>query len=133
MTREQEATFRESYAKMVEMIGMLYRSGVTIVAGTDGLGGFQLVRELELYVNAGIPPAEALRIATRNGAVVMKRGDRFGRIAPGYVADLMLVDGDPTLNIADLRRVRTVVQGTRRFESAEIYTALGLVPIPEGR
>ncbi|MGZ8709232.1 MAG: amidohydrolase family protein, partial [Thermoanaerobaculia bacterium] len=53
--------YRASYAKMVELIGALHRAGVTIVPGTDGLAGFTLHRELELYAQAGIPPAEVLR------------------------------------------------------------------------
>lgn len=131
MTREQEAQYRDSYQRMVEMVGMLHRSSVPIVAGTDNIGGFALVRELELYVSAGIPPVEVLRIATRKGAEVMKRADNFGRIAPGYVSDLMLVEGDPTVNISDLRHVRTVIRGDRRYESAELYKALGIRPVGE--
>src|SRR5262249_37756904 len=129
MTREQEPIYRESYYRTIQLVGLLHRSGVRVVAGTDSIGGIQLVRELELYVQAGIPPAEVLRIVTRAGAEVMKRGDKFGRIAPGYVADLMLVDGDPTLNISDLRRVRTVVRGDRQYDSAAIYRSLGIKPI----
>lgn len=129
--REEEAVYRASYQRMIEMAGMLYRSGVPIVAGTDNIAGIELVRELELYVSAGIPPAEVLRIVTRAGAEVMKRGESFGRVAPGYIADLMLVDGDPTITIADLRRVRTVVRGDRVYDSAALYRALGVKPLEE--
>jgi imidazolonepropionase-like amidohydrolase len=124
--REQEAVYRASFERMVALTGLLYRSGVPVVAGTDNIAGIELVRELELYVTAGIPPREVLRIATHSGAEVMKRGDRFGRIAPGYVADLMLVDGDPSVNISDLRRVRTVLRGDRLYDSAALYRSLGV-------
>ena len=55
------------------MIKLLYDAGVPIVAGTDSLAGFALHRELELYVEAGIPPSEVLKIATIGAARVMKR------------------------------------------------------------
>jgi len=49
---------------MVQFVGQLYRAGVPLEAGTDGIAGFTLHRELELYVRAGMAPAEALQIAT---------------------------------------------------------------------
>ena len=62
------ARYNASYAKMVEFVGRLYRAGVPIVAGTDEMAGFTLQRELELYVQAGLTPAQALQVATWNGA-----------------------------------------------------------------
>lgn len=123
-----DAQYRESYARLVQMVGLLYRSGVTIVAGTDGFDAFALPREFELYVNAGIPPAEVLRLDTLGAARVMKRDDQYGRVAPGYIADLILLDGDPTLNIADTRKVRTVLRGDRLYDSAALFQAMGVAP-----
>ncbi len=125
-----DARYRESYARMVEMVGLLYRSGVTIVAGTDGFDAFALPREFELYVNAGIPPAEVLRLDTLGAARVMKHDDAYGRVAPGYVSDLILVDGDPLLNISDMRKVRTVLRGDRLYDSAALFQAMGVAPAP---
>ena len=65
---DQLLNYRDSYAKMVEFVGVMHRAGIPIVSGTDATPGFTLHRELELYVKAGIPNAEALRIATWNGA-----------------------------------------------------------------
>src|SRR3569623_1664361 len=127
-TDATQGLYRESWLRLIDMTGLRYRSGVKLVAGTDGIGGMQLARELELYVSAGIPPKDALRIATVNGAEVMKRGDRYGRIAPGYVADLVLIDGDPTLNMADVRMTRLVIRGDRRFDPAALNTAQGVKP-----
>jgi imidazolonepropionase-like amidohydrolase len=115
---------------MVQMIGVLYRSGVTIVAGTDGLSYMWLPREFELYVNAGISPAEVLRLDTLGAAHVMKRDNEYGRIAPGYVSDLILVDGDPTINISDIRKVRTVLRGDRLYDSAALWKSMGIAPAP---
>jgi imidazolonepropionase-like amidohydrolase len=125
-----DARYRESFERMVQMIGVLYRSGVTIVAGTDGLGFMWLPREFELYVNAGISPAEVLRLDTLGAARVMKRDNEYGRIAPGYVSDLILIDGDPTINISDIRKVRTVLRGDRLYDSAALWKSMGIAPAP---
>jgi cytosine/adenosine deaminase-related metal-dependent hydrolase len=130
MKPEQVALYRDSYQRMVDFVGVLYRSGVRIVAGTDDVAGLTLPRELELYVASGIPPKDVLRIATYDGAVVMKRDKEYGRIAPGYVADLILVDGDPTIQMADIRKVRTVIRGDRQYDSAALFGALGIAPAP---
>lgn len=118
--------YRRSFARMVELIGALHRAGVTIVAGTDGLAGFTLHRELELYAQAGIPPAEVLRIATLVPAQVLKRDKDLGTIEPGKLADFILVDGDPTKNISDIRRVVRVVKDGKVYDPAAIYAELGV-------
>jgi imidazolonepropionase-like amidohydrolase len=123
-----DARYRESFERMVQMIGVLYRSGVTIVAGSDGLSYMWLPREFELYVNAGISPVEVLRLDTLGAARVMKRDNEYGRIAPGYVSDLILVDGDPTINISDIRRVRTVLRGDRLYDAAALWKSMGIAP-----
>ncbi len=120
--------YRDSYAAMIRMVGELYRSGITIVAGTDGWPGFELHREFELYVRAGIPPAEVLRIATLGAARVMKHDNERGSIAPGKLADVILVDGDPSTNISDIRKVTTVVRNGVVYRSADLYRALGIKP-----
>ncbi len=124
----QSMRYRVAYQKLIDLTGMLHRSGVTLVAGTDGTAGFSLVRELELYVAAGIAPRDALRIATLGAAEVMGRADQYGRVAPGYVADLILVDGDPTLLMGDLRKVDIVIRGDRMFDSAALFKSIGLKP-----
>lgn len=126
----QEALYRKGYQKMIDFVGLLYRSGVRIVPGTDGMAGVTLPRELELYVAAGIPPKDVLRLATYESAKVVKRDDRLGRVEPGYIADLILIDGDPTLNIGDVRKVRTVIRGDRRYDSAALYKAVQIKPWP---
>jgi imidazolonepropionase-like amidohydrolase len=120
--------YRDSYTAMLRMVDELYKSGITIVAGTDGWPGFGFQRELELYVRAGIPPGEVLRIATLGAARVMKHDDERGSIAPGKLADVILVDGDPYTNISDIRNVSTVVRNGVVYRSADIYRALGVKP-----
>ena len=125
------ARYRASYAKMVEFVGRAYRAGVPLVAGTDEVPGFTLQHELALYVRAGLSPAQALQVATWNGARYSGTLDRLGSIAPGKQADLLLVDGDPTRDIGDIRRVATVIKGETAYYPAEILTELGVRPFAE--
>jgi imidazolonepropionase-like amidohydrolase len=122
------ARYRASYEKMIEFVGRLHRAGIPIVAGTDGIAGFTLHSELELYVRAGMTPAEALQVATRNGAIYTRtQGDR-GSLRAGKLADLILVDGDPTVSIADLRKVALVMTQGSLFAPAQLHQALGIAP-----
>jgi imidazolonepropionase-like amidohydrolase len=104
---------------------------VPIVAGTDELPGFAYQRELELYVQAGLTPAQALQVATWNGAKYSGVLGERGSIAPGKTADFVLVDGDPTQDIGTIRRIAVVVKGDRAFYPSEIYAELGVKPFAE--
>lgn len=121
-----EARYQEAYARMIAFVGELFRAGVPIVAGTDDIAGFALHRELELYVKGGVPPAEVLKIATLGAARVMKREAAFGVIAPGRLADLFLVEGDPTARIEDVRRGVLVMKGGAIYEPKVLYEAIGV-------
>jgi imidazolonepropionase-like amidohydrolase len=118
--------YRDSFTKMLALVKAMHDNGITIVAGTDALPGFALHRELELYVKAGIPAPQVLCIATLTAATVARRADRLGSVEPGKLADLVIVDGDPTTNISDVRRVVTVVKDGLIFDSAAIYHELGM-------
>jgi Amidohydrolase family len=122
------ARYNKSYDKMVDFVGRMYRAGVPILAGTDGLAGFTLQRELELYVKAGMTPAQALQIATWTGAKYARVLDDRGSIAVGKRADLILVDGDPTTSIADIRQVALVIKNGTAYYPDEVYEALGIEP-----
>jgi hypothetical protein len=125
---ENAPRYRESFAKMLAYVGRMYAAGVPIVAGTDTYPGFGLHRELELYVLAGIPPLQALRIATWNGAKYTQTLDQRGSIERGKLADLVLVDGDPSTNISDIRRISLVLKGGIAYSPAQVYEALGIRP-----
>ena len=118
--------YRASYANFVRMLKKLYDNGITIVAGTDQGSGYALDRELEIYNQSGIPAAEVLRIATLTGAQVMKRDNELGSITPGKLADMILVSGDPTTNISDIRKVDTVIKGGAVMYPKELYSAIGV-------
>jgi len=125
------ARYTKSFDKMVEFIGRAYKAGVPIEAGTDELPGFTLQRELELYVRAGLTPAQVLQVATWNGAKYARVLDDRGSIAVGKRADLVLVDGDPTRDIADIRKVALVLKDGNAYYPSEIDTALGITPFAE--
>src|SRR5690606_21903946 len=105
-----------------------WRAGVPLVAGTDEVPGFTLQHELALYVRAGLPPAQALQVATWNGAEYSGLLEQLGGIGPVDQAVLALGDGDPTTDIGDIRRVATVIKGQTACYPAEILTELGIRP-----
>lgn len=123
-----DARYRESFAKMVSLVGLLYKAGVPIEAGTDSLAGFALHRELELDAQAGIPPAEVLMLATLGAARIMKRDANLGSIAPGKLADVVLVNGNPAANISDVRKTVLVVKDGVVYLPSELDAELGIRP-----
>ena len=125
------ARYAKSFEKMVEFVGRMHQAGVPIVAGTDALPGFTLQSELEWYVKAGMTPAQVLQIATWNGAKYSRVLDDRGSVTPGKRADLVLIDGDPTTNIADIRKVALVLKGHMAYYPNEIFDALGIKPFAE--
>jgi imidazolonepropionase-like amidohydrolase len=121
-------TYRKSFAKMMDLAGLLYRSGIPIEAGTDSMAGFALHRELELDVQAGIPPSRVLQNATFNAARIMKLDGDLGSISPGKLADLILVNGDPAANISDIRRTTLVMKDGIVYKPDELYSTIGVMP-----
>lgn len=124
----KDELYRRSFKACLAMVKALYDHRVPIVAGTDGWAGFALHRELELYVAAGLPAPVALFDATLGPARIMKRDQDSGSIAPGKLADFILVDGDPAARIGDIRRVVLTVKGGVVYDPAEIYRSLGVKP-----
>lgn len=122
------ARYTKSFDKLVEFVGRLHKAGVPIVAGTDEVAGFTLQRELELYVQAGMTPSQSLQVATWNAAKYARVLDDRGSISPGKRADLILVDGDPTTRIADIRKVALVLKNGTAYYPSELYEALGVKP-----
>ena len=123
-----EQRYRESFTRMMEFVGLLYRSGIPIESGTDSLAGFSLHRELELHVQAGIPPERVLQDATLGAARIMSLDRDLGSVTAGKLADLALVDGDPTVNISDIRKTALVVKDGVLYRPEELYGALGVTP-----
>ncbi len=131
----KDARHRAGFAKMLELIGRLHRAGVPIVAGTDSFAGFTLHRELELYVDAGLRPAEVLTLATLGAARIAGRDRDTGSIEKGKLADLVLVRGNPVDRIGDIRNTALTIKGGVIYPSAALYRELGVkhpvaAPVP---
>ena len=126
----EEAAYRAALPAMLTLLKALHDAGVTIIPGTDSMPGYELHHELELYARAGIPPAEVLRMATLTSALVVGVNGERGVLAPGKLADLILVDGDPSVRIADLDHIDLVMKGGRIYEPARIEASLGITPAP---
>jgi cytosine/adenosine deaminase-related metal-dependent hydrolase len=124
----KDALYRDAFRSMLAMVKAQYDAGIPMVAGTDEMAGFTLPRELELWVEAGIPSAKVLQIATLGGARVMGRDRELGSVAPGKLADLIVVDGDPVADIHTLRRVETVVKGGVVYSVPALDRAIGVQP-----
>jgi imidazolonepropionase-like amidohydrolase len=105
-------------------------AGGLLIAGPDPTGnggtlpGFGDQRELELLVEAGFAPTEAIRIATHNGALYLGRADRIGSLAPGRNADLVLVKGDPATRIEDVENVELVFKDGVGYDTAKLLDAV---------
>jgi imidazolonepropionase-like amidohydrolase len=124
------ADFKKSFDKMVGLVDRLHKAGVRIVAGTDGYG-LELVRELELYQQAGLTNAEALQTATIVPARMVGMDDRTGSIAKGKTADIILVDGDVSKDLRNLRHVQTVFLDGYRLDGKALREASGLSGMPK--
>ena len=125
---DKQAAYHEAFPAMLRLLKAIHDAGVTIIPGTDALAGYTLHHELELYARAGIAPSEVLRMATWTPALVMGVNKDRGVIAPGKLADMILVDGDPTKNIQDISRITTVIKGGKVYDPAAIEKALGIAP-----
>jgi imidazolonepropionase-like amidohydrolase len=120
------ATAHARLANTLAILRRLHEAGVPIVAGTDeGVPGWSVHREVELYVKAGIPPMDALRMATAIPAKAMGLDGSIGTLRPGMRADLVVLDSNPLDDIANLRRVQLVMSRGRLYRSAEVWRAAG--------
>jgi Amidohydrolase family len=128
VTTENDQLYKDSYRAMLAMTKRMYDAGVPILAGTDSTPGIMLHRELELEVQAGIPPAKSLQIATWSAARLLKQENDLGSIAPGKRADFLLVEGNPAERISDVRRCRIVMKDGMLYNSGDLYEAVGIQP-----
>jgi hypothetical protein len=106
------------------------KAGGLLLAGLDptGMGGviagFGDQREVELLVEAGFTPLEAIHIATENGAQFLGDSARIGTIAPGKQADLVVIKGDPSTRIEDIENVETVFKDGVGYDSAKLIESV---------
>jgi imidazolonepropionase-like amidohydrolase len=116
--------------KEMEFERAFVRAGGLLIAGPDPTGyggvlpGFGDQREVELLVEAGFTPVEAIRIATLNGALYLNRADKIGTLEPGKQADMVLIKGNPAKDIADIEKVETVFKEGIGYDSAKLIEAV---------
>jgi imidazolonepropionase-like amidohydrolase len=114
MSEEELAERRRSFEAFLEIVGIMHRAGVPMLAGTDPptrdvFPGFSLHDELGLLVRAGLTPLEAIQTATLNAAKCLGLADSFGTIEVGKFADLVLLDADPLADISNTQKIDAVI------------------------
>lgn len=123
-----DAAYQGGFRKVLEVTKLLHDEGVQLLPGTDDTTGWALLRELELYVAAGISPARTLRYATLDCETYFGRDHELGTITRGKLADFVLVDGDPTKDISVMRKTRMTMVGGVAYYPAEIFEHLAIKP-----
>lgn len=125
----QAAPAKASFDAMLATVRELHRDGLRIVAGTDqNIPGYSLHRELELYVQAGFSPMEAIEAATRVPAEVMGLDKTVGTIEAGKRADLLLLDADPLADIHNTRRIVKTISAGAVYDPAPLWESVGFKP-----
>jgi hypothetical protein len=131
--RAPEAAHRLSAARVrkeVEFERAFVNGGGLLVAGCDptgngsALAGFGDQRNIELLVEGGFTPVEAIRIATLNGAKFLGLDNTIGSVAPGKVADLAVIHGNPASHIADIEKVTMVFKDGVAYDSARLMDSV---------
>jgi imidazolonepropionase-like amidohydrolase len=125
---EEDQRYMKAFDKALQTVKLLHDSRIQLLPGTDDATGFALHRELELYTLAGIPAPEALRLGTLAASQYLGHADRIGTIERGKLADMVLVQGDPTKDIRAIKQPRLVMKGGVVYFPNEIYDALGIEP-----
>ncbi len=125
-TPEEQKRNALSFRRMQQLLAALHRGGVALVPGTDQMAGFTYQRELELYAEAGIPTVDVLHMATFGSAKVAGLDATLGSIRPGKLADMVLVDGDPTARMSDVRKVALVMKDGVLFTPAPLLAEVGV-------
>jgi imidazolonepropionase-like amidohydrolase len=117
------------FQKEMAIVGLLHKAGIPIVAGTDqAVPGHSLHRELELYVQAGFTPMEAIQAATIVPARAMGMDKELGTVEAGKRADLIVIQGDPLEKINNTRNVEYVITNGVMYNAAELWKSVGFLP-----
>ena len=123
------ATARTRLERSLRIVKALHDAGVPVVAGTDeGIPGYSVHREIELYVEAGLTPMEALQAATIVSARAMKMDAEVGTIERGKRADLVVLNANPLDSIHNIRSVRWTVQGGRVYDASALWQSVRFQP-----
>lgn len=128
--RSPSGSFTAALKKEFEFEYAFSKAGGLLMAGADptgnggALAGFADQRNVELLVEGGFTPSEAIRIATANGAQFLGEQDRIGTIAPGKQADLLVIEGNPAARIADLEKVKLVFKDGAGYDPGKLLDSV---------
>ncbi len=128
--QNQQSVYTTLFAKGMALERAFAKAGGTLLAGTDPTGsggvvpGYSDQRQIELLVEAGFSPVEAISIGTLNGAKYLGRESRIGSVATGKQADLVVVLGDPSKAIGDIRRVETVFKNGVGYDPQKLIDSV---------
>jgi imidazolonepropionase-like amidohydrolase len=117
---------REGFKKREEFVGTCNRAGVKIIAGTDGPGlgtlvpGYGLHHELQLLVESGLTPLQALRAATLTAAEALGKDHDLGSLEPGKLADMLIVTADPLADIGNASKIELIIKGGKQYRPADL-------------
>ncbi len=126
---ENSALGEKVFQKEIEIVEALHRAGIPIVAGTDqSVPGYSLHREMEIYVEAGFTPMEAIQAATIVPARAMGIERETGTVRKGKRGDLILINGDPLADIHNTRKVEYVITNGTMYHTAELWQSVGFKP-----
>lgn len=126
---ERSELGQKAFNKEIEVLGALHRAGIPIVAGTDqAVPGHSLHREIELYVQAGFTPLEAIQAATIVSARAMGLEKESGTVQKGKRGDLILLTADPLADIHNTRNVEYVITNGTMYHTAELWQSVGFKP-----
>jgi imidazolonepropionase-like amidohydrolase len=137
-TPEQIGFAKQEFQKDLQIVGLMQRAGVGLLAGTDTLNafifaGFSLHDELGLMVQAGLTPMQALQTATLNPARFLGTEKDLGTIEKGKVADLVLLDANPLDDIANTKRIASVIYGGELFSRTQLDKMLSDIEVEAAR
>ncbi|MDP1857837.1 MAG: amidohydrolase family protein [Gemmatimonadaceae bacterium] len=130
VSRMQQSIYTTLFPKAMAMELAYSRAGGLVIAGTDPTGGGGVIpgysnqRALELLVEAGFNPLEAIRVGTLNGATYLGRSDKIGSLVVGKQADLVVIAGDPSARISDVRNVELVFKQGVGFDPIKLIASV---------
>lgn len=124
-----DAAYRAAYATILKALQRMHQRGIVLIPGTDMGGGFNYHRELMLFQQIGMTPAEVLAHASLGMARYLGQDQQLGSIERGKLADFFLVEGDPTQDLAALRTIRLVAKDGVFYAPAQIHAEFGIRPI----
>jgi len=128
---EERAEYVAAFKFIVATLSEMHKQGILLLPGTDMGGSFSYHRELDLFQQLGMSPAEVLRRASFDMAAYLGQDEDLGSIEKGKYADFFLVPGDPTDDLNELRQIRMVVSNGVIYFPDEIYPWFGIRPFAE--